>query len=157
MTEPTTTANTDPDAGFLTQPDVIIAAIISDIEPQLERAAVAAAITHSVPTRAQRRRLVHALTSDPTLLTSGRPEGPPRIERLIRALQALGARGLVLPRCGHCHRPRQLTARDRKLRIRGLCDTRRRAAAEPCVECGASRQIASRDRHGQPLCGRCSS
>lgn len=155
MTEPITTANTDTDGGFLTQPDAITAAILSDLEPQLDRADVAAAITQSAPTRAQRRRLAHALTSDPTLLTSGRPEGPPQVERLIRALQARGARGLVLPRCGHCHKPRQLTQRDGKLRICGLCDTRRRAATEPCAGCGASRQIASRDRHGQPLCGRC--
>jgi hypothetical protein len=141
--------------GFLHDPDTLVATITSGVEPELTSAAVSSAIAQAAPSRAQRRRLAQALHEDPDLLTSGRPEGPPQVERLIRALQTAGARRLVRPRCGHCHQPKPLPQRDGEIRICSACDTRRRGAAEPCSRCGLGRQVASRDHDGQPLCGGC--
>jgi hypothetical protein len=141
--------------GFLDDPDTLILTVVSDVEPDLDQAAVTAAIGQAATTRGQRRRLAQALRDDPDLLTSGHPGGPPQVERLIRALLGAGARHVAQPLCGHCHQPKPLTQRDGKIRICSNCDTLRRGAAEPCSRCGTARQLASRDRDGQPLCGDC--
>lgn len=141
--------------GFLQDPEAVIIAVVTAVEPDLTPAQVHSAITQAARTRAQRRRLAHALHQHPDLLISGRPEGPPQIERLIRALQATGAHRLALPRCGHCHRPKPLTQLDGEIRICGSCDQRKRSAAESCAACGVSRHIASRDRDGRPVCVHC--
>ena len=142
-------------AGFLAGPGTVIAGIVAGAEPALGQDDVAAAIGQAAPSRAQQRRLAAALSGDPGLLTSGRPEGPPQVELLIRALQERGARQLVLPRCARCGQPKRLTQCDGSLRICSACDQRRRATAEPCVICGNSRQVAARDRDGRPRCARC--
>ena len=105
------------DGGFLTEPGAVIAGVVHDAEPALGQDDIAAAIGRAAPSRAQQRRLATALSGDPGLLTSGRPEGPPQIELLIRALQERGAKRLVLPRCAHCGQPRRLVQRDGRLRI----------------------------------------
>ncbi len=69
--------------GFLHDPDTVIAIIARGIEPTLTAAMVKSAIAQAAPSRAQRRRLAHALYEVSDLLTSGRPEGPPQVERLI--------------------------------------------------------------------------
>ncbi|EHM25771.1 MULTISPECIES: hypothetical protein [Streptomyces] len=47
--------------------------------------------------RPQLRMLAEVLQARPDLLTSGRPEGPHAIERLVRALREAGTEQLVLP------------------------------------------------------------
>ena len=141
--------------GFLAEPGAVIAGIVAAAEPALGQDDVAAAITRAAPSRAQQRRLAAALCEDPGLLTSGRPEGPPQVELLIRALQERGARQLVLPRCAGCGQPRRLVQRDGRLRICSDCDIRRRAASQPCAMCGGTSKIATRDQDGRPRCSRC--
>jgi hypothetical protein len=143
------------DTGFLADPRAVIAGIVHDAEPSLDRDEIEAAITRAAPSRAQQRRLAAAVEKDPGLLTSGRPEGPPQVELLIRDLQKAGAGKLVLPRCAHCGEPRRLVQFDGRLRICSACDSRRRGAAEPCSACGSARQVAARDQHGRPRCPRC--
>ena len=143
------------DAGFLAGPGAVIAGIVGGAEPGLGAGDIAAAVARAAPSRAQQRRLAAALSTDPGLLTSGRPEGPPQVELLIRALRENGARRLVLPRCAHCDQPRRLVQRDGTLRICTSCDRRRRGTAEPCAICGNTRQVRARDRDGRPRCGRC--
>ncbi len=143
------------DAGFLTEPGAVIAGIIHGAEPVLDRDDIAAVIARVARSRAQQRRLAGALSDDPGLLTSGRPEGPPQIELLIRALQEMGAQRLILPRCAHCDQPKRLTQRDGSLRICSSCDHLRRGTAQPCAICGNTRQVATRDQHGRPRCARC--
>ena len=87
MTDPVTGQG-----GFLADPGAVIAGIVHDAEPSLDRDVIAAAITRAAPSRAQQRRLAAALSDDPGLLTSGRPEGPPQVELLIRDLQPAGVR-----------------------------------------------------------------
>ena len=137
-------------AGFLTEPGVVIAGIVAGAEPALGQDGIAVAIGRAAPSRAQQRRLAAALSDDPSLLTSGRPEGPPQIELLVRALQERGARRLVLPQCAHCGQPKRLVQRDGSLRICSDCDIRRRGAI-----CGDTRKVATRDQDGRPRCGRC--
>jgi hypothetical protein len=144
------------DGGFGSDPAAVIAAIVADIEPGLGEGVVADAIMQVAPSRAQQRRLASALEGDPGLLTSGRPQGPPQIELLVRALQPHGARRLVLPGCAHCGQPRRLVQCDGDLRICSACDRRRRGTAEPCAACGNSGQVAFRDERGQPRCASCS-
>jgi hypothetical protein len=143
------------DGGFLAEPDVILHRIVAELEPALDPAGIDAAIRQAASSRAQRRRLAHALAGDPDLLTSGRPEGPPQVERLIRALLERGATRFLLPCCGHCGQPKNLPQRDGALRICAECYQHRRAAAEPCAVCGATCQVAHRDQQGQPRCAHC--
>ena len=135
-------------AGFLAEPGAVIAGIVRGAEQALGQDDIAAAITQAAPSRAQQRRLAAALSEDPGLLTSGRPEGPPQVELLIRGLQERGARRLVLPRCAVCGQPRRLVQRDGSLRICSDCDIGRRGAAQPCAICGDTRKVASRDQDG---------
>lgn len=141
--------------GFLADPVAVIAGVVHGAEPSLGRDVIAAAITRAAPSRAQQRRLAAALHDDPGLLTSGRPEGPPQVELLVRELQPAGAGNLVPPRCAHCGEPRRLVQCDGSLRICSACDRRRRGAAEPCSVCGSARQVAARDQGGRPRCNRC--
>jgi hypothetical protein len=143
------------DAGFVVGPGAVIAGIVVGAEPGLGAGDIAAAIARAAPSRAQQRRLAAALSADPGLLTSGRPEGPPQIELLIRFLRENGAGRLVLPRCAGCGQPRRLVQRDGVLRICTSCDHLRRGAAEPCAICGSTAQVCARDRDGRPRCGRC--
>ena len=142
-------------AGFLAGPDAVIAGIVAGAEPALGQDAIAAAIARAAPSRAQQRRLAAALSGDPGLLTSGRPEGPPQIELLIRVLRENGAQRLVLPRCAGCGQPRRLVQRDGMLRICTSCDRRRHGIAKPCGICGGTSQVRARDRDGRPRCDRC--
>ena len=141
--------------GFLADPVAAVAGAVHEAEPSLDRDVIAAAVTRAAPSRAQQRRLAAALDDDPGLLTSGRPEGPPQVELLVRELQPAGAGNLVLPRCAHCGEPRRLVQCDGSLRICSACDRRRRGAAEPCSACGSARQVAARDQGGRPRCNRC--
>jgi hypothetical protein len=141
--------------GFLAEPDIVLIELARQVEPTLDPILIQEAIDQAAPTRAQRRRLAHALRNDPGLLTSARPQGPPQIERLIRALCSRGATRCVVPLCAHCQQPKPLTQRDGEDRICGWCDLRRRSRAEPCAGCGEANYLASRDRHGRPLCRRC--
>jgi hypothetical protein len=143
----------DGDEGFLADPETIIAAAVTVVEPHLSNATIHAAINQAATTRTQRRRLAIALTSAPELLTSGHPQGPPQIESLISALRATGAQRVTPPRCAHCGRALHLPHRDGDLRICTGCDRRRRS--EPCVDCGATTSVATRDEDGRPRCTHC--
>ncbi|MEV5506565.1 hypothetical protein [Streptomyces orinoci] len=129
----------------------MISEIVRSADPACERIDVAAVLQAVFRQRPQLRTLAEVLQARPDLLTSGRPEGPRAIERLVRALRDAGAEQLVLPRCGDCGRERPLTALGDGARICGACSNRRVARANPCVICG-SITLAGRDRAGRPRC-----
>lgn len=141
-------------AGLVPEPAAVVARIVGDVEPDLDPAVVRDAIGQAAPTRAQLRRLAHALADAPDLLTSGRPHGPPQIERLIRALREHGAKRLALPRCGRCGQVKHLPQLDGGIRICSYCDRLRRGANRPCVICGSA-QVAFRDPQGNLRCSTC--
>ncbi|MGA5065318.1 hypothetical protein ACPB9E_16430 [Streptomyces exfoliatus] len=134
-----------------TEPEAVISEIVRSADPACERIDVAAVLQSVFRQRPQLRTLAEVLQAKPGLLTSGRPEGPRAIERLVRALREAGAEKLVLPRCGDCGRERPLTGLGDGARICSACSNRRNARANPCVICGST-TLAGRDRAGQPRC-----
>jgi hypothetical protein len=134
-----------------TEPEAVISEIVRSADPACERIDVAAVLEAVFRQRPQLRILAEVLQARPTLLTSGCPEGPRAIERLVRALREAGAEQLVLPRCGDCGRERPLTGLGDGARICTACSNRRNTRANPCVICGST-TLAGRDRAGRPRC-----
>ncbi|WJV47146.1 hypothetical protein [Streptomyces flavofungini] len=136
---------------YATEPEAVIVETVRRLEPGLDAGEVETVLVAAIGKRPQRRDLARVLQADPELLTSGRPEGPRTIERLIRALREHGAERLELPRCGDCHKDRPLAGLGDGLRICTRCQRRRLNHANPCAICGI-KDFASRDREGQPRC-----
>ncbi|MER6530513.1 hypothetical protein [Streptomyces sp. NPDC001508] len=129
---------------------------MAGIEPGLTEEVVRQAVADAAVSRAKRRRLARALTDDPDLLTTGRPEGPPVVGDFIRALRAHGSRWAVLPKCADCGSTKKLTS----LRADGQrtcqpCDHKSRAASLSCVECSRPARIYRRTRTGEAICRDC--
>ena len=137
---------------FLTEPTAVITEIVLALEPELPPTAVAEAVASAAKPKSRQRKLAEVLTRDPGLLTSGRPEGPVTVQKLVRALQAVGAKRVVLPRCAHCGKQHNLPNTDGDQRICAYCRMKMAAAESPCVICGRTAHIASRDHLGQPRC-----
>ncbi len=97
------------------------------------------------------RRLAQALTGDPELLTSGRPEGPRTVELLIRALQPHGGERLKLPRCARCGEAKPLPRTSGPKRLCANCGTQGRRDL-PCAVCGKTLRVVTWDLQGQPRC-----
>ncbi|MFC8536806.1 hypothetical protein ACFUJY_23205 [Streptomyces sp. NPDC057249] len=135
------------------EPVRVIQDVVRAVDPHVGDAAVLEALDLMARQKAVRRRLATALESDPGLLDSGRPEGPPTVEKFIRALQARGATRVLLPRCARCQKQHRLVGTDGKLRICGSCLNKR--DMQPCTSCGRTLPVANRDRHGQPRCVNC--
>ncbi|MEV6056810.1 hypothetical protein [Streptomyces sp. NPDC052107] len=129
----------------------MISEIVRLADPACERIDVAAVLRAVFRQRPQLRTLAEVLQTRPDLLTSGRPEGPRAIERLVRALREAGAEQLALPRCGDCGRERPLTGLGDGARICSACSNRRLVRANPCVICGST-TFVGRDRFGRPRC-----
>ena len=144
---------------FLTHPVEVITELVAAVEPGLDPEVVMTAVRGITVHLGHQRRLARALHEDPSLLTSGRPEGPPTIAQLIRVLQRRGAGNLALPACARCGRVALLTQRDSQgQRVCGACDVTARQAAKPvaiCAVCGNTRRVTYRDRAGRPLCRYC--
>ncbi|MDH6502430.1 hypothetical protein [Streptomyces sp. SAI-149] len=137
---------------FLTEPTALIAEVVLAIEPELSPAVVAEAVASTAKMKPRHRKLAEALSRDPELLTSGRPEGPVTIQKLVRALLAVGATRVVLPRCAHCGKQHRLPSLDGDQRICAYCQMKQAAAANPCVICGRAAHVASHDHLGRPRC-----
>ncbi|MFE0128022.1 hypothetical protein, partial [Streptomyces parvus] len=134
-----------------TEPEAVVADVVAAVAPSCGTSVVAGAVERVFRQRPQRRELARLLESDPSLLTSGLPQVPRLVERLIRDLVEGGALGLVLPRCAVCTRQRPLTATSPEGRICGTCYNRSRTEDRRCVECGR-RDFCGRDRQGRPRC-----
>ncbi|NKS84118.1 hypothetical protein GS530_24425 [Rhodococcus hoagii] len=143
----------------MTDPIAVIVDVVGRIEPEMAPESVAAAARNVVTSRAGRRKLAKALEDNPSLLTSGRTEGPPMVDRLIHLLRDRGAVGVVQPCCAGCGKPaRAMRAHnDDRLRICVTCNNKALGtfAPRPCAVC--RRNVIPRfyDRHRQPLCGKC--
>ncbi|MFE2275553.1 hypothetical protein ACFXB4_40850 [Streptomyces lavendulae] len=137
---------------FLTEPAAVITEVVLALEPELAPHAVAEAVASIAKTKTRRRTLAQALTCDPELLTSGRPQGPVSVQNLIRALQTIGAKRVVLPRCARCGKQHKLLSLDGDQRICAYCRMKQAAEEDPCVICGRTAHIASRDHLGRARC-----
>ncbi|MFF0127342.1 hypothetical protein ACFYTG_16675 [Streptomyces mirabilis] len=140
----------------LPDPDDTVVSVMAGIEPDLAEEAVRQAVAEAAASRAKRRRLARALTEDPDLLTSGRPEGPRVIGDFARALLTHGSRRAVLPKCAGCSSTKKLTSlRDDGKRICQPCDHKSRAASLSCVECSRPARVYRRTRTGEAICRSC--
>ena len=83
----------------------MILGIITGLDPQASRDAVAAAVRRSAPRPSYQQKLAWALEDSPGLLTGEGHLAPLRaIPRLVEALHAAGVAGIVRPACPGCHR-----------------------------------------------------
>ena len=136
--------------------DDAVVAVMADIEPDLGEDVVRRAAADAAAFWAKRRRLAYALTDDPDLLTSGRPEGPSVIGDFVRALHAHGSRRVVLPKCADCGSTKRLTSlRADGKRICPSCAHKSRAVSLRCCECSGPARIYRRTRAGEAICRDC--
>jgi hypothetical protein len=135
-------------------PAVLIAEIVTSIDPSLPADLVTAAVTSAVPRAGQRQPLAWALQDRPALLTGAGAEAPiPAVLRLIDRLCDAGAQTVAHPACPRCER---VTHLHRRIGGQWLCrNCTAKSRARPCSRCGAVREAATRDEHGQPLCPHC--
>ena len=139
-------------------PHAVIVELVAAVEPDLPPGTVRAAITRAVRSKAAAVRLARALEDDPGLLTSGRPEGPASVERLIRFLEDDGAVQVVRPPCALCGRLAPLTnTRGPGMRVCSACSGYRpRAEDWACTACGnGATPRYGLDRFGREVCRRC--
>jgi hypothetical protein len=135
-------------------PGVVLAEVITRLEPSLPAERIAAAACRAQPGPAKLRRLAWAIEDAPGLLTGDGAHAPmPGVLRLIDELCGAGAQNIVRPACPRCRRVIRL---DRRIDGRWLCrNCVARSRAQPCSRCGAVREPATRDEHGRPLCSNC--
>lgn len=141
----------EPEPRFAVEPEQVIIEAVRAVEPQLDVVLVEKVLLATLQRRPARREVARFLQAGPELLTSGRPEGPTSLGRLLRALQEHGAVHIQLPRCTRCGAQRPLKIRNDRERICASCLARVIALAHPCVICGSC-NYSGRDRDGQPRC-----
>jgi hypothetical protein len=135
-------------------PLAILCRVITRLEPSLTAQAItdAARRVHSRP--AKLLQLAWAIEDTPTLLTGQAAQAPmPSVLRLIDELRGAGAQRITRPACPRCHRIVRLHRRIGRLWLCRNCVAKSRA--QPCSRCGAVREAATRDEHGNPLCPYC--
>ncbi len=137
-----------------THPMEVITEIVAVLEPHLDTVVIEEAVAACTNKPAALRKLARTVSLDAELLTSGRPEGPVHIQRLIKALIDGGAVNVVRPRCADCGGQKPLPVfKENHQRICAYCDMLRRA--RPCAGCGRIRHVSNRDAAGRPFCRRC--
>lgn len=145
-------AQCPPDDGH--DPVDLITGIVTGVDPTLSADQVAEAVSVAVPRVGQRQRLAWVLQDRPDLLTGAGAEAPvPSVLRLIDTLCDVGAQTITHPACPGCGRVIHL---HRPIGGQWLCrNCVAKSRAQPCSRCGAVREVATRDEHGQPLCPYC--
>jgi uncharacterized protein YidB (DUF937 family) len=135
-------------------PVTVIFGIITGLDPQASRDAVAAAVRRSASRPSYQQKLAWALEDNPRLLTGEGHLAPLRaILRLVDALHAAGVAGIARPACPGCHRVVRI---DKPLNGARTCRTCiAHARTQQCARCGACREPVTRDDQGRPLCAHC--
>jgi hypothetical protein len=135
-------------------PVTVIFGIITGLDPQASRDAVAAAVRRSAPRPSYQQKLAWALEDNPRLLTGEAHLAPLRaVLRLVDALHAAGVAGIARPACPGCHRVVRIDTPLDGVRVCRTCLARSRA--QQCARCGAHREPVTRDGQGRPLCALC--
>jgi hypothetical protein len=129
----------------------VITTLIIQVEPDLDAHVVASVLAAVAPGRNVRRRLAQALAERPALLTDGRSPAPRVVGSLLIALRRAGAVSVAAPVCAGCGKSLLTLQRRGRDWYCGVCGP----TSTPCVGCGKTRKIASRDRQGRPRCQGC--
>jgi hypothetical protein len=143
------TAADSPDV--LADPVGAAVALITRADPGLSREAAEQAVTSVAAGRSVRRRLARALADRPGILADGRSPAPKVAGDLLLALRKAGATVISPPACAGCGKQLGTLSRLGQDWYCGTCARR----DGRCSACGREALIASRDREGQPRCGRC--
>jgi len=125
--------------------------LITGMDPGLGREAAEQAVTGVARGRAVRRRLAQALAVRPGILADGRSPAPKVAGDLLLALREAGATVISPPVCAGCGKQLRTLSRLGRDWYCGGCARR----DGRCSACGREALITSRDRAGQPRCGRC--
>lgn len=130
--------------------------IVRGVEPGLDANTVLGVLDRLLNTAPMRRRLVHALTENPGLLTCARPDGPLVVDRLIHELLAVGASTVVAPRCPGCGQPKALGLKAGGMRMCRPCARNHRRGEAQCARCANNtRSLTHRNRAGELVCTMC--
>jgi hypothetical protein len=136
---------------MLADPVGTVVSLITGVDPVLGREAAERAVTGVARGRAVRRRLAAALAERPGILADGRSPAPKVAGDLLLALREAGAAVISPPVCAGCGKQLRTLSR---LGQDWYCGGSARRDAR-CSACGREALITSRDRAGQPRCGRC--
>ena len=129
----------------------LITELVAAAEPGLASEQIRVVVTAVAGGRAKSRRLASALAGRPAVLADGRSPAPRAVGDLLVALRQAGARSVAPPCCAGCGKPLRTFQRRGQDWYCGACTQR----AEPCAGCGKAGPVCSRDRAGQPRCGKC--
>jgi hypothetical protein len=138
-------------AEAVADPIGVTVALISSIEPGLDRDAIHAVVTGVAGGRAKRRKLAQALAGRPGILTDGRSPAPRVVGDLLIAMVKAGAAAVSAPACAECGKALRTQQRRGENWYCGACGPVRL----PCAGCGDVARVNSRDRDGLPRCVRC--
>jgi hypothetical protein len=135
-------------------PLTALVAAIRTVDASLSSAVVAEVIRRTVAKPGHWLRLAWIIEDHPALLTGEGHQAPvPALLRLVDALLAAGAVGVVRPACPRCLRVMTLSKKKDGQRICRACYAR--VAAVACAQCSKIREPAARDEQGRPLCPDC--
>lgn len=135
-------------------PLALLTELVINQDPTLTTQDVAEAVSRVFSRPGNIQRLAWAIEDRPELLAGAGALAPmPGVLRLIDALCDAGARNITRPACPAC---RRVTRLHRRIAGQWLCrNCVAKSRARPCARCGAVRETAARDEHGQPLCPTC--
>jgi hypothetical protein len=135
-------------------PISVIHSVVADLDPQVGRDTIAAAVDQSCRRRAYQLKLAWAIESDPALLLGEGHRAPLRvIPRFVERLHAAGVAGIVLPTCPGCHRVVRVDKPLDGVRVCRTCIAHSRI--EECSRCDARREPVTRNQDGGPICANC--
>ena len=135
-------------------PITVIHDLVVKLDPDAEKAAIAAAVRRAAPRPSYQQKLAWALEEQPALLTGQGHLAPLRaIPRLIDLLHTAGVAGIVRPACPRCHRVVRIDKPLEGVRVCRTCIAHSRI--EECARCAARREPVTRDGKGRALCANC--
>jgi hypothetical protein len=140
-----------PAPDVLCDPVGVVADLILQIEPDLDRESITGLIERVAAGRVKRRRLAQSLLDKPALLTDGRSPAPRVVGDLLIALRQAGTTRISPPICTDCGKTLRTLQRRGQDWYCGVCGPQ----PQPCAACGHTRAVNSRDRAGQARCAGC--
>lgn len=135
----------------VSDPVELIADLVAAVEREMNPGQIHAVVTSVAGGRAKSRRLAAALVERPEVLTDGRSPAPRAIGDLLIALRKAGASSVSPPCCAECGKALRTLQRRGQDWYCAVCEQH----TEPCAACGNTRAVSSRDRAGEPRCGKC--
>lgn len=140
--------------GMDPDPAQVVAAVVAELDPAVDRTDMAALLCEMVPYPRRRQTIADQLTNRPDLLTGAGAHGSASIVTLIQALRERGVAGVVAPACPFCHRLVSLPRGRDGLRCCKSCWNQ--AHEKRCAQCGELAVMNRRTDHGGALCAACS-